>query len=196
MERIDRSRDDRHAQPATRSSRCHRRACGEVRRRAARSATRPLRRRTAPRPARVPPRRAGAPSAASSTRRRTSAASSSGVLDRRPVPRRRRCPCVPPVFIAAIGTPSALASMSTRLSDSGPREGNTRSGGVCEPADGLFVVDPTREAHIAAATRGRPLRAHSRSGPSPAMMSGQGRWARWVTCSRWAVPLFGASFPR
>ena len=30
---------------------------------------------------------------------------------------------VPPVFIAAIGTPSALASMSTRLSDSGPRDG-------------------------------------------------------------------------
>ena len=30
---------------------------------------------------------------------------------------------VPPVFIAAIGTPSALASISTRLSDSGPRDG-------------------------------------------------------------------------
>ena len=30
---------------------------------------------------------------------------------------------VPPVSIAAIGMPSALASISTRLSDSGPREG-------------------------------------------------------------------------
>ena len=30
---------------------------------------------------------------------------------------------VPPVFMAAIGTPSALASISTRLRDSGPRDG-------------------------------------------------------------------------
>ena len=29
---------------------------------------------------------------------------------------------VPPVFIAAMGTPRALASSSTRLSDSGPRD--------------------------------------------------------------------------
>ena len=34
---------------------------------------------------------------------------------------------MPPVFIAAIGTPSAAASISTRLSDSGPYDGNASS---------------------------------------------------------------------
>ena len=32
---------------------------------------------------------------------------------------------VPPVFMAAIGTPSALASSRTRLNDSGPRDGKS-----------------------------------------------------------------------
>ena len=34
---------------------------------------------------------------------------------------------VPPVFMAAMGTPSTLASISTRLNDSGPRDGNRSS---------------------------------------------------------------------
>ena len=41
---------------------------------------------------------------------------------------------VPPVFIAAIGTPSALASISTRLSDSGPRDVKISIDGVRQPA--------------------------------------------------------------
>ena len=61
---------------------------------------------------------------------------------------------VPPVFIAAMGTPSALASIRTRLSDSGPREVKIEHRGVREPRRGAFLVDPADQPDVPLRARG------------------------------------------
>ena len=87
---------------------------------------------------------------------------------------------VPPVFIAAIGMPSALASMRTRLRDSGPDDGKT-SRVAC--ASHVAVSDgssqPRRRMSLPLCAAWRSNR--TRSGPSPTMMSGQSRSARLTT---------------
>ena len=55
------------------------------------------------------------------------AASRSKLGDKSPVCWSITMSGVPPVFIAAIGRPSPLASINTRLNDSGPRDGKSNS---------------------------------------------------------------------
>ncbi len=81
---------------------------------------------------------------------------------------------VPPVFMAAIGTPRALASSSTRLRLSGPRDVKisidacashaTVAGRSIQPTKRMSLRDCRACASICA-----------RSGPSPTMTSGQSR---------------------
>ncbi len=112
------------------------------------------RRRTARRPAPSPPRRAGVAGprrlGAGGCRR----ARSSGVFDSRPVLSSTTISGVPPVFIAAMGTPSALASMSTRLRDSGPARGEDQERRVREPCRGRLLIDPADDPDVAAGSGG------------------------------------------
>ncbi len=62
---------------------------------------------------------------------------------------------VPPVFMAAIGTPSALASMSTRLSDSGPRDVKISSRRVGQPRRRGTLIEPADHPDVACGTCGR-----------------------------------------
>ena len=73
-------------------------------------------------------------SASSAARRATSRANCAGVGDSSPVCSWTMMSHVPPVSIAATGTPSAPASSRTRLSDSGPCEGKTSSFASGHPA--------------------------------------------------------------
>ena len=93
-----------------------------------------------------------------------------------------RDPCwmmsrVPPVSMAAIGTPSAAASISTRLSDSGPYDGNASSVACRIHAQTSSRSQPAEHATVDA---GRPRLGleRARSGPSPTTTSGQVEPAR------------------
>ena len=102
---------------------------------------------------------------------------------------------VPPVFIAAIGTPSALASISTRLKDSGPRDGKISIDACAIQAAAAGLIDPADQADVAIGARGsrgdgvalgavagdheRPVEVRALDGPHEN-----------------GVPLFGASLPR
>ena len=101
---------------------------------------------------------------------------------------------VPPVSIAAAGTPSAPDSSSTRLNDSGPSEGNTTNAARAIIAsvssrDRQPASRTSRPACAASATR------RSRIEPSPTMSTGIDRRARWSAGTRNAMPLLCSSLP-
>ena len=94
---------------------------------------------------------------------------------------------VPPVSIAAIGTPSALASISTRLSDSGPRDGKISIDACASQSRGVASIQPAQKSDRAAdaaprAPASAPIRAVA------ANTSGQSRSARSTTSSRCGCP--------
>ena len=104
---------------------------------------------------------------------------------------------VPPVSIAAIGTPSALASISTRLRDSGPRDGKISIDACASQAAAVVLIDPADQPDVARrACRGRRDRPRARDRRRRRPAASRVRRA-FDDCRRGArVPLFGASLPR
>ena len=74
---------------------------------------------------------------------------------------------VPPVSIAAMGTPRAAASSSTRLSDSGPCDGNTSTDGMPHPAEHLVARQPALDAKVDARWRQPGVPATRAAGRRP-----------------------------
>ena len=113
-------------------------------------------------------------------RRRGAARSSpraSADVDSRPVWSCMMMSRVPPVSIAAIGMPRAPASSRTRLSDSGPCEGNTSTAACASQRRRCVAIEPAGEADVAA--RGARVGLDRGAiGPSPTITSGQARFAR------------------
>ena len=126
--------------------------------------------------------------------RAMSRAKSSGDLDGSPVCSCRMMSPVPPLSMPAMGTPSAPASSSTRLSDSGPCDGRHEQGRVGDIPEGGGAVEAAREAQIdlcflRLAFNGRAVGSvadrHHRPCQPGARSAG----------TRCAAPLFGANCP-
>ena len=122
--------------------------------RPARRAQSPLAHRRCVRRAGGRPRPCARPAPGRTTRRATSRARPWALSDSRPV-----CSCttmswVPPVFIAAMGTPRAAASSRTRLSDSGPCDGNTSSAAWRIQPRHLVARQPSLDAKVEAGCAG------------------------------------------
>ena len=155
-----------------------------ARRRAARFVRRPRAHRSGLRRAPARPRRAARASVRIAASRRMSSASSSGVAESRPVCSSMMMSGVPPVFIAAIGTPSALASMQHAAQRLRPARRKNQHRRVRQPGGRRPLIDPADASGCRDRTAPRRPRSPRVPGRRRRSTSGQSSPARSMMRTR------------